>query len=63
MQPATLRPQLGRAPHRINTSHEIRVDVAYVDGATLSFLFPRSVRISDLNASIRRAGRVQKVTL
>lgn len=41
----------------------IRVDVAYADGDTLAYLFPRATRIVDLNAMIGRAGRVRKVIL
>lgn len=42
---------------------QVRVDVAYSDGATLSFNFQRSIRIPDLSIQIRRAGQVRKVIL
>ncbi|MGK9451422.1 hypothetical protein ACSSZE_09220 [Acidithiobacillus caldus] len=41
----------------------VRVDVAYANGDTLTYLFPRSTRIVDLNAKIARAGRVLKVAI
>ncbi len=42
-------------------SENVRVDVDYIDGVTLSFNFQRSTRIADLSAQISRAGRVRKV--
>ncbi|WP_248885764.1 hypothetical protein [Acidithiobacillus acidisediminis] len=58
MQPLP-RPRAGQH----NKPGHVRVDVAYADGSSLSFIFPRSTRIPDLNAQIARAGRVQKVIL
>ena len=39
------------------------VAVSYHDGAVLTFLFDRSITITDLNAMIGRAGGVRKVIL
>ncbi|AEK57937.1 hypothetical protein [Acidithiobacillus caldus] len=50
-------------PKRPEPSPLVRVDVAYADGDTLAYLFPRSIRIVDLNTRIARAGRVRKVAL
>ncbi len=46
-----------------NKPEHVRVDVAYADGSSLSFIFSRSTRIVDLKEQIARAGRVQKVIL
>ncbi|MEY2342091.1 hypothetical protein AB4090_08290 [Acidithiobacillus sp. IBUN Pt1247-S3] len=52
-------------PSRTQTAQQgnTALAVQYRDGLTLTYLFDRSTRISDLMAAISRAGRVRKVML
>lgn len=50
-------------PRTLPCQNPSTVAVSYSDGAVLTFLFPRTIRITDLNAAISRAGRVRKVIL
>lgn len=52
------------APREIpGRASPIRVAVYYYDGATLTFLFDRDTRVTDLNGMVSRAGQVRKVVL
>ncbi|MBU2821526.1 hypothetical protein HF288_09365 [Acidithiobacillus caldus] len=53
----------GLTPHTSPRHNTSAVVVYYRDGAVLTFLFDRSITITDLNAMIGRAGGVRKVIL